>query len=217
MFFKNPDKDVFSMGFGKPAKLDGEEDIFEAASKDAGGFAGQQLRAMAMSTALTWLDEKDYSFEALDVLTVGMVDVDGDKEVDDDEEQDYNELLAGVGDALVKLGGSSENVTAFIDGESDEQGGKLGKFLGKKLDGSAIDDNQLVTRYATVSGSESIFESVKKVVRNGKIVLKKKRVKKYRMTAAQRQGLKKARRKSNTAAARRNRAKSMRTRKKRGI
>jgi hypothetical protein len=216
MYFVDPDREIFSRGFGAPV-IDPEESIFEAASQDAGAFAGQQQRAAAMATVLTWLDEKDFSFDAINALVIGMVDLDGDDEIGDDEEQDYNEFLACVGTALTKLGASPENVTSFLDDEEDDQGGKLGKFLGKKLDGVSVDDNQLVTRYATATGSESIFESTTKVVRNGQIVLKKKRVKKYRMSAAQRQALKKARRKSHSAAAKRNRAKSMRMRKKRGL
>jgi hypothetical protein len=217
IYSRTPDTEVFFRGFGEPPPIDSEESIFESASRNTEDFAGQQMRSMAMSTVLSWLDEGDFTFEALDFLAAGMVDADGNEEIDEDEEQDYNELLAGIGDAFTRLGASAKNVTAFLDDEDDDQGSKLGKFLSKKLDNVSIDDNQLIARYATRVGSDSIFESTRKVVRNGKIVLKKKRVKKFRVSSAQRQALKKARRKSNTAAARRNRAKSMRTRKKRGL
>ena len=216
-YFIDPDHDLFSVGFGDKPESEPEESIFEAAAKDrdVDGFAGQQLKSAAMATALVFVEEKDFTFEALDALVVGMVDLDGDEEVGDDEEQDYNDLLSGVADAFIELGASPENVAAFIDDEDDEQGEKLGKFLAKKLADVSIDDNQIISRYATRSGA--VFEAAKKVVRNGKVILKKKRVKKYRMSAAQRQALKRARRKSNTAAARRNRAKAMRVRKQRGL
>lgn len=216
-YFIDPDQDVFNLGFGDKSVPEPEESIFEAAAKnsDVEGFAGQQLKSAAMATALVFVDEKDYTFESLNSLIVGMVDLDGDDEVGDDEEQDYNDLLSGVADAFIELGASPENVAAFIDDEDDEQGAKLGKFLAKKLTDVSIDDNQIISRYATRPGA--VFEAARKVVRNGKVVLKKKRVKKYRMTSAQRQALKKARRKAHSAAARRNRAKAMRVRKQRGL
>ena len=216
-YFTDADKSVFARSFGQADPIEPGASIYESASQDSGDFAEKQLRVMAMSTALVWLDGKDFSFEAINTLVVGMADVDGDDKISDDEEEDYNRLLTGVGDALVRLGGSKDNVLAFIDDEADDQGAKLGARLVKKLDSVSIDDNQIITRYATLTKTDAILESTIKVARGGEIVLKKKRVKKYRMSSAQKQSLKKARRKSNTSAAKRNRAKSMRTRKKRGI
>ena len=214
------DKNVFDRSFfpggGAAAEM---QSIFEAAdppSQSIEDFSKQQMRAMSLSSALVWVDQKDFTFGALDSIVVGMVDLDGDDEVGDEEEEIYNDLLGEVASALVALGGSKDNVGSFLDDENDEQGEILGKALSKKLDGVSTDDDELITKY--VLGTNTILEAAtRKVVRNGKIVLKKKRVKKYRMSAAQRQGLKKARRKSNTAAARRNRAKARRVRKQRGL
>jgi len=215
--FTDPDMNVFSRSFGVTVASEPGKSIFESASQDPDDFAEKQLRAMAMSTALVWLDEKDFTFDAVNALVIGMVDADGDDEISDDEEEDYNNLLEGTGEALIRLGASRENVMAFMDDEDDAQGAKLGSYLVKKLDGISIDDNQLITRYATSVESDAILESTIKVVRDGKLTLKKKRIKKYKMSSAQRQALKKARRKSNSSAARRGRAKAMRIRKKRGI
>ncbi|MFH1984780.1 MAG: hypothetical protein ABIL58_23310 [Pseudomonadota bacterium] len=214
------DNEVFDAPFNYHLSGRGDEvSIFEAAGPDSRSvedFAEQQFRSAAMATALAWLEGKDFTFAALDVLVVGMVDADGDEEVGEDEEADYNELLSITADALIRLGASPENVGAFIDAEDDEAGTKLGKFLSDKLDAIELDDEDLITRFATSAG-EPVFEATVKVIRGGKVVLKKKRVKKYRMTAAQRAGLKKARRKANTSAARRMRAKSMKIRKQRGM
>ena len=220
MNFDRYDRKVFDRSFfpggGAEPKV---QSIFEAAeppSQSLEDFSGQQMRSMALAAALTWVDQKEFTFEALDSIIVGMGDFDEDYEVNDEEEEIYNELLGEVANALVALGGSEDNVVSFLDDEDDDQGKILGAALAKKLDGVSSDDEDLITKY--VLGNDTILEAAtRKVVRNGKVVLKKKRVKKYRMSAAQRQALKKARRKSNTAAARRNRAKARRIRKQRGL
>lgn len=193
--------------------------IFEAADPDSRGvedLADRQIRSAAMATVLGWIEGKDFSFDALDALVVGMVDFDGDEDVGEDEEADYNDLLSMVADAMVRLGAKPENVKAFIDDEDAEAGDKLGKRLTDKLDGVSLEDDELVTRYAMRSG-EAILEATVKTIRDGKVVLKKKRIKKVRLSAAQRAALKKARRKANTGAARLARKKSMRIRKQRGL
>ena len=205
--------------------------IFEAATDDdrVGKFAKKQIKANAMGLALTWLSERDFSYDALDALAYGLADVDEDGQVGEDEEDHYNAILQETANAFAAMGADADNVADFISDESDEAGEKLGTFLSKKLDGVEEDDDELVSRYAT-SGkifessegdedvfSDGIFEGVVRVVRNGEVKLVKKRLKKRRMTAAQRAALKKARRKANTASARRARAKARRIRKTRGL
>jgi len=195
--------------------------IFEAAEEDEESltsFSNQQIRAMGMASAMAWVENKEFTYADLDAIVVGMIDLDGDGEVSDDEEDDYNDLLSAVGNALVQLGGSAANVSSFFDEEDDEQGKKLGRFIADKLDSLEMDNDEIVSRFATASGEEDIvFESVKKVIRNGAVTFKRKRVKKYRMSPAQKAALKAARRRANTAGARRNRAKSMRIRKQHGM
>lgn len=60
-----------------------------------------------------------------------------------------------------------------------------------------------------------LTEAFKKVVRNGEIKLIRKRLRKKRLTAAQKSALKKARRKAQTGAAKLARKKSMKLRRKR--
>ena len=218
------DQDVFDVPFAPELRGAGrgrqDDSIFEAAEPDTGAvddYADRQIRSAGMATALAWLDEGDFSFSALDVLVVGMVDVDGDDEIGDDEEADYNDLLTAVAEALVRLGGAEDNVAALIDDEDDAAGEKLGKHLTAQLESATLDDDEIVTRFAMRSGEQILEAGTRKIVRDGKVVIKKKRIKKYRMTAAQRQSLKKARRKAHSAGARRARAKSLRIRKKRGL
>ena len=219
--------DMFDRPFNytDPApKQDQEICILEAAKNGvliveaaADNFTDQQLRSMAMSVSLTWVNDGEHTFEALDALAVGMIDLDDDGEVSEDEEDDYNDLLSAVAESLIRLGASAENVVAFIDDEDDDAGAKLGEHISGKLTASEIDDDEVIMRHVTTQIGDAIFEATVKVVRNGKVVLKKKRIKKYRMSAAQRQALKKARRKANSSTARRNRRKSMRMRKQRNL
>ncbi len=218
------DSDVFDLPFDPSLKGASRENedmpIFEADDPDAGAvedFADRQVRSAAMAVAIGWVNEEDYTYAALDATVVGMVDIDGDEEVGEDEEADYNDLLSAVAEALVRLGGSESNVLAFIEDEDDAAGEKLGKHLAAKLENTTASDDDIINRFAMRSGEAILEAGTRKVVRDGKIVIKKKRVKKYRMSAAQRQALKKARRKANTAAARRARKKSMRVRKKMGL
>jgi hypothetical protein len=191
--------------------------IFEEAA-DAGSiedFAKKQLRSQAMACCLGWIDAGDYSFGALADSVATIADLDGDEEYTPDEEAYYNELLTEVGYALTALGADAGNVQSFIENEDDEEGAKLGAFLSEKMQSVEDDDETLIGNYAV--SDQPIMESMIKVVRGGKIVLKKKRLRRVKLSAAQRAGLKAARRKAFTGAAKLHRAKSMRLRRKRGI
>ncbi len=217
------DSDVFDLPFEQSLKgMTEKQDmpIFEADDPDntaVEDFADRQVRSAAMATALAWVNEGDFGYAVLDAMVVGMVDLDGDDEVGEDEEVDYNDLLSATAEALIRLGGSESNVAAFIEDEDDAEGEKLGKHLAAKLQSVSAADDDIINRFAMRSGEAILEAGTRKVIRDGKVVIKKKRVKKYRMTSAQRQALKKARRKANTAAAKRVRAKSMKIRKQRGL
>ncbi len=210
--------------------------IFEAAEdrkifEEAGGagaiddFGEKQLRSQAMATALAWVANGDYSYDALDESLAIVADLDGDEELTDDEEEYYDDLLEEVAAAFAALGASEDNIKAFIDDESDDEGIKLGSFLTEKMDGTEKDDETIISDYAV--SDAPIFEGLVKVIRAGKVALvkRKKRVgrrmlfggRRKKLTAAQKAGLKLARRKAFTGAAKRARKKSMRLRKKMGL
>jgi len=179
-------------------------------------FGEKQIRSQAMSAVLTWVDEGDYSYDALDVFVVGLADLDGDEEISDDEEDLYNGLLDAVGDAMVSLGADEDNVAEFLDGEDEDIGLKLGEFLSEKLDGLDDDDDTLVSKFA-VGGDTAIYEAMVKKVRGGKVVRVKKKLKKVRLSSAQKAALKKARKKAHTGAAKKARKKALKVRKSRGL
>jgi len=200
---------------------DHEKDIvFETAtSEKIADFAAMQARAQGMSLALVWLEDQDFSYTALDALVVGMADLDGDAEINEEEEDLYNDLFSAVGAAFVKLGADEKNVKGFIDDEDDPAGEKLGEYLSNKMHDVEIDDDELVSGFAVSDDTilEAAYRRVK-VIKNGKVVFRKKRIgKPKRLSAKQRAALKKARRKANTGAARKARQKAMRIRKSRGL
>jgi len=217
MIFGDQEAEAIFGGMVLEAAGGKDQKIFEeAASAGAvGGFAGTQLRSQGMACALAWIENGDYSAGALlDSVTV-IADLDGDDELTEDEEDFYNELLAEVGEALVALGADAGNVQTFIDDEDDDEGEKIGGFLAGKMDEIEAEDDEIISNYAL--NEEPVLESTIKVIRGGKIVLKKKRTRRVKLSAAQKAGLKKARRKAFTGAAKLARKKSMKLRKKRGM
>jgi len=199
-------------------KGDPARQIFEDAG-DVGSiddFAKKQLRSLAMACVLEWIAGGDYTYQALDDAVVTVADLDGDGEILEDEESYFNELLVEAAYALTSLGADMDNVQSFIEDENDEEGQKLGEFLSEKMNDIESDDETLISNYAV--SNAPIMEAAIKVVRGGKIVLKKKRIGRPRkLSAAQKAALKKARRKAFTGAAKLARKKSMKMRMKRGL
>lgn len=215
MFGTNEANEIFGSLILENAE---ERKIFEEAA-DAGSiedFAKKQMRSQAMSCALAWVANGDFSFAALADSVASIADLDGDEEFSDDEEAYYNDLFTEVGYAFTALGAEAENVQSFIDNEDDDGGAKMGAFLAEKMGDVEDDDETLISHYAV--SNAPILESMIKVVRGGKVVLKKKKLKRHvKLSAAQRAGLKMARRKAFTGAAKLARKKSMRLRRKRGM
>lgn len=199
-------------------------------------FARQQARTQAMSAVLAWIEDGEYSYNALDEYIIGMADLDGDFEISDEEEAAYNAIWAEVPDALLSLGATEADTTAFVNGDgkdADDAGARVGKAAKEALDDLEADDDELIAGFAL--GEDAVFENAsddpegrhmileatyrkKKVVRDGKVVKINKRISgKVRLSAAQKAGLRKARRKANTASARLHRKKSMRIRARRGM
>lgn len=186
--------------------------ILDSAADD---LSEKQFRSDAMAIALTWVDEGDYTEDALTSLVSGMADVDEEGEISESDEGYFDDLMTMTADALVELGGDPANVRQLIEEGDNGAGEKLGNYLHTKLDYVSDSDDEVVSRYAV---SESlVLDSTQKMVRDGRVVLKKKPLRKKKLSSAQKQALKKARRKANTSAARKKRAKSMKVRKGRGM
>ena len=220
MYIHDKDEDIFE-GLFQVEKTPEADTLGDAITESAvnsaiGDLVDKQARASAMSALLTWLDEGDYTYEALDSLAAGVADVDFDDEVGDDEEDYYNDILDAISDAMVFLGAESGNVADFLNEEDDDAGEKLGEFLAGKLEDDSRDEDEIIGDFAV--RESLVAESTIRVIRGGEVVRKKKRIRKpKRLSAAQRAALKKARRKAHTGPAKLARRKSLKIRKRRGL
>ncbi|MDF6609486.1 hypothetical protein NLP58_24210, partial [Escherichia coli] len=125
----------------------------------------------------------------------------------------YNEAWANVADFLAACGVDDDLIEALADDEDDDAAADVGASIA----GLDSDDRDELEAAFVVAGTsdEMLTEAFKKVVRNGEIKLIRKRLRKKRLTAAQKSALKKARRKAQTGAAKLARKKSMKLRRKR--
>lgn len=190
--------------------------VLDSATED---MAEKQMRSDAMSAALSFIEGRDFTQDALTALVSGLADVDKDGKISEEEREAYEELMHMTAEALVSLGAAEGAVREFLEAETpdeaDESGQKLGSQLQEKLDATEADDDQLITEYAL--RQTAVMDATKRVVKDGKVVLKRVPTRKRRLSAAQRAALKKAQQKSHGAAARRARAKAMKIRKSRGM
>lgn len=188
-------------------------------------------RALAMQAVLEWQKGGEFTYDELDAIILFMADLDDEEEPDEEDTAFYNEIWEEIPNALLSLGAEFSDVEDFGGGD-DKAGRKVGQAISKELEDIPADDDDLVASFAY--GEEGVLECAsddstlcgileatykkRKMVRDGKVILGKKRVSgRIKLSAAQRAGLKKARRKANTAAAKQHRKKSMKIRKLRGM
>lgn len=195
------------------------KNIFEAAASENAqldDFATQQLRAAAMSLALTFVSEGSFTFDDLLGGATMMADMDENEELDEEENAYMNDLLQATADAFISMGADAANVTAFMDDEEDEAGATMGAYLTEKMADVTKSDEELIASYAT--GGDVVLESMIKRIVGGKVMLKKKRVGiAKKMSSLQKAAMKKARSKAFTSAAKMKRKKSMKIRRKMGL
>ncbi|WP_348893327.1 hypothetical protein [Escherichia coli] len=198
----------------KSTQNNNDNAMLEAVESRAQG----DMRSLAASMIAGWVEDGDPeadSFDALAITMAGLADIDEDTDFTDEQIDAYNDALAALADAAVALGADQDDVTEMIDDEDDSAAERVYDAL------SESDTDMMETAIAiyTVAGGDSaMLEAVrKKVVRDGKVTIIRKRPRPRRMTSLQKQALKKARRKAHTSVANINRKKSMRIRKKRGL
>ena len=212
----NVDSDVF--GDFRPRSMVTESAQRERSDTEVDALiveaAENSLRTEAMGAVLTWVEDGDWSFDALDSLLEGLASDTDDEDLTDDEQEHYEALWETAYEALGLLGASDGNIEQVANGD-DDAAEKLGKFLAGKLDNITKDDDDLIAEFGV--GGNLVLESGRRVIRNGETRrMPKRRKRKRRMTAKQRAALKKARRKAHNSGARRSRKRSMRRRKQMG-
>ena len=186
--------------------------VLDSAEED---MAEKMGKADAMAAALQWVEDGEYTYDALDNLVYGMTIEDPEADEPEVDEEAYTEMLNGVAGALVELGASKDGVVSFLQDEDDEAGEIIGNKLSAIMDSVTDDDFTLISRYAA---GGMVLDAMEKVVRDGEVTwIQKKPRKKRIMTAAQKIALKAARMKAHTGASMRKRKKSMRIRKTSGL
>ncbi|MDM1591726.1 hypothetical protein [Escherichia coli] len=195
-------------------KVDVEKAMLEAVESRAKG----DMRSLAASMLAGWVEDGDPeadSFDALAISMAGLTDIDEGTDFTDEQIDAYNEALAALADAAVALGADQDDVTEMIDDDDDAAAERVFDALSEN-DSDMMES--AIAIYTVAGGDSAMLEDVrKKVVRDGKVTIIRKRPRPRRMTSLQKQALKKARRKAHTSVANINRRKSMRIRKKRGL
>ncbi len=174
----------------------------------------QAMRADAMAVVLAYLDDGDDSAEALDLYAQALADSDEDGEIGDPEQEDYELFLTLMAEALAALGVPAKVAMAAMDGD-DDAAAKAYTAASDFVEASEADEDDLIAEFSV--RESMILEATQKVIRDGKVKLIKKPLKKKRLSSAQKSALKRARMKAHTGAAKRARAKSMKARRSRGM
>ncbi|MFM7010563.1 MAG: hypothetical protein ACKO0Z_14750 [Betaproteobacteria bacterium] len=186
--------------------------VLDSAEDD---MAEKMGKSDAMAVALQWVEDGEYTYDALDNLVYGMAIDDPEADEPEVDEEAYTEMLNGVAGALVELGASKDGIVSFLQDEDDEAGEIIGNKLSAVMDSVTDDDFTLISRYS-VGGM--VLDAMEKVVRDGEVTWIQKKPKRKRiLSAAQKAALKKARMKANTASAKAKRKKSARVRKSSGL
>lgn len=175
-----------------------------------------RLRDNAMTIVHAWLENGDFSYDAIYGLCVSDADFDKSGELDDPAEVSYyNELILAVADALVGIGIDKDLAQKFIDREDDDAAEEVGNQLSEIMgDEDVLDTGDVINKYAvsgmvTEGAAIPIVESTYKAVSGGQVVIKQKKIRHKPLSPARKAGLAKARKKAHSASANAHRRKSM--------
>lgn len=175
----------------------------------------QSVRADSMAMVMEWVADGDDSAETLDAYAQGMADADEDGEINpEDEQAEYENYLTLMAEAMVYLGVPADIATDAMGGDN-AAAAQAFIAAGDALSADGVDEDTLIGEFSV--RETVMLESLEKVVRNGKVKMIRRPLRKKILSAAQRAGLKKARMKANTGAARLARRKSMKIRTQRGL
>lgn len=177
--------------------------------------AMQSMRADCMAMITEWVADGDDSADSLDAYAQAMADADEDGEINPDDEQAvYECCLTMMAEAMVYLGVPANVATDAMSGD-DAAAAQAFIATGDALAADGVDEEALISEFSV--RETVMLEAVVKVVRDGKVKMIRRPLRKKILSAAQRAGLKKARMKANTGAARLARRKSMKLRVSRGL
>lgn len=170
------------------------------------------VRADGAAAVVSWVEEGDSDLDSLDSIAFGLAGGDDDDELDDIGVEQFGDVMDAAAEFIVSVGVEPQLVESMFNGD-DDAADTVFDQLDTVFGGEDTDD--MIASFAVKE--QMMMESVKKVIRDGEVVLVRKNKRKKRLTAAQRAALKKARMKAHTSAAKAARKKSMKLRKSRGL
>lgn len=224
-----------------PDKAKGKT-LFDDTSDEGGGesadYASTDLRVKAAAIVQEWantdpadLGEGETLADRLLMLVIGVIDVDKDGEISDDESQVAAVLLDYIWDYLSAKGVSDDDCDALLNGGDNDAAMRVKDLIAdsvpgdddaasEDIDGFAFDDDSQTAIFDSTAG-EIIYDATYRrttAVRGGKKVKINKRVSgNVRLSAKQKVAVKKMLRKSHSASATLKRMKSMRKRTQSGM
>lgn len=161
------------------------------------------LRSDAASAVIAWINSGDSEADSFDAMAYGLAGGDSE-ELSDDQEKDYQITLGYMTDFAILCGANAIDCQGLVDGDDDASENVFDAVESSIQNAS---EDELISDFA--HREKLIFESTKKVIRDGKVVIINTSKRKRKMTAAQKAALKKAQLKSHSSAANAARKKSL--------
>lgn len=199
-------------------------------------FALADIRATVAATLQTWavtpadsLDEGETLSARLDAMLIGIADANKDGEITEDESNLIDVAYNAAFDYLVAKGIPEDDISALLNEGDEEAGLRVAELLSAEvpegveaeladIDGFAFDGESQESVFDSALASLDAVYKKAWAVRAGKKVRINKRISgTVRLSAKQKVAIKKAQLKTNSAAARVARMKSLRVRAKMGL
>jgi hypothetical protein len=192
-------------------------------SDDAAKYGIQDLKLKAATALSTWCETDDLgddesAADRLQSLFIGIVDINKDGELSDEESDLLDVLLNYAWDYLEAQGVDDDTISGLLN---DWDSGAADRAM-DLLNGSMPDGDDSIDNFAFgANDEEAVFDAVYKkrmVVRGGKKMRVNKRISGHvRLSAKQKIGIRKMQMKSHSAGAMMHRMRSMKIRKNSGL
>jgi len=192
-------------------------------SDDAAKYGIQDIKLKAATALSTWcetddLDDDESAADRLQSLFIGIVDINKDAELNDEESELLDTLLNYAWEYLEAKGVDDDTISGLLN---DWEAGAADRVM-DLLNGSMPDGDDDIDNFAFgANDEEAVFDAVYKkrmVVRGGKKMRVNKRISGHvRLSAKQKVGIRKMQMKSHSAGAMMHRMRSMKIRKNSGL
>lgn len=203
------------------------DDDKKPAFDSAAEYAQHDIALRAAAAVQQWvetddLDEGETYADRLLALVVGIADENKDGDVTEEEAEVCDAALNAVASYLASKGASEEDISALLNDWDEGAAGRIRDLVASALpDGEEAADADIDNFAFTDEDQEPAFDAVYRktfAIRHGKKVKINKRISgTVRLSAKQKMAIRKAQRKSHSAAAVMRRLKSMKLRKRSGL